>query len=224
VSVRLEDPIKGDGERDMLAELMESISTVAWCSSRRRTTASLPPLGESFAAVHRALSSASPLPSSSERVGPGATEVLRLPVAAEVLGALPLAFPFAGARLRFAPAATGMVWQEYRQQVRPRAWVLAYSASRLWSQRLTGLYPGISSPEGHTSTSTCTGGSHRVHDQSGLFRNSRPPILSDRKEQGAGPTSPRPGWHKDVPRGCEVWMFVSQKIHHPIGSPRNVVG
>jgi hypothetical protein len=144
VSARLEDPIKGDGERDMLAELTESISIVAWYSSRRRTTASLPPLGKSFAAVHRALSSVNPFPSSSERVGPGVAEVLRfLPVSAEVLRVLPVSFPFAGARLRFTPAATGMVWQEYRQQVRPRAWVLAYSSSRC-QRRIPGSRFGIS--------------------------------------------------------------------------------
>ena len=201
---------------------MESISTVAWCSIRRRTTASLPPLGESFAALHRALSSASSLPSSSERVGPGATEVLRLPVAAEVLGALPLAFPFAGARLRFVPAAAGMVWQEYRQQVRPRAWVLAYSASRLWSQRLIGLYPGISSPQRHTSTSTCTGGSHRVREQSGLFRNSRPPILSLIERSRRPALLPGEAGTKSVRRDCEVCIPCSRKAV-PMAPPRNVV-
>ena len=39
------------------------------------------------------------------------------------------------------------------------------------------LVSGNSSPEEHTSTSNRTGGSHRVREQSGLFRNSRPPIL-----------------------------------------------
>ena len=112
--------------------------------------ASLPPVVESFASVQRALSSVNPFPSSSERVGPGAAEVVRfLPVAAEVLPVLLAAFPFAGARLRFAPAAAGMVWREYRRQVRPRAWVLAYSAPRSLvakTQHTTGLYPGIRPP------------------------------------------------------------------------------
>ncbi len=103
-------------------------------------------------------------------VGPGAAEVLCfLPVAAEVLPVLLAAFLFAGARLRFAPAAAGMVWREYRQQVRPRAWVLAYSAPRSLvakTQHTTGLYTGIRPPRDTqariTSRADLTGSASKV--------------------------------------------------------------
>ena len=80
--VRLEDPSTGDDERDrpelLPAELNESSFTAPWCTSRRCTTAAFPPGVGSFAAAHRAFSSATAFPSSSERVGaPGVAEALR---------------------------------------------------------------------------------------------------------------------------------------------------
>ena len=127
VLARLEDPSTGDDERDrpelLLAELKESSSTAPWCTSRRCTTAAFPPVVGSFAASHRAFSSATAFPSSSERGGaPGFAEALRAG------HFLPLAFPLTGVRLPLVPAAEGMVWQEYKKQLRTRACLIDYTA------------------------------------------------------------------------------------------------